>query len=227
GNSVWTNHTTGALGLEARIQYAESFYATRGLPARFHLSPLAPAGLDAALAERLYQVDAPVNVQTAPLSVVLDGEGSVPPGAAPAPVHVQISHVLEPHWFELAGRQSRFADTQQVYRGLLERLGERATYALALLDGRPAGTSVGVLEGEWLGVHSMLTQPEFRRRGVAQAMLYALARSASARGAERLYLQVEQDNRAALRAYAKAGFETAYATHYRAQPTPHGTPGSS
>ena len=79
------------------------------------------------------------------------------------------------------------------------------------------GTSLGVVDGEWLGVSSMLTQPEFRGRGVAGALLCALCEQARREGALRVYLQVEQDNAAALRAYARTGLETAYATHYRAE----------
>ena len=57
--------------------------------------------------------------------------------------------------------------------------------------------------------------PEQRRRGVARALLAALAGWASAQGAQRLYLQVERDNEPARRLYAGLGFEEAYRYHYR------------
>jgi ribosomal protein S18 acetylase RimI-like enzyme len=49
-------------------------------------------------------------------------------------------------------------------------------------------------------------------------VLAALARWARARGAERLYLQVERENAVALRLYARAGFRERYRYHYRYAP---------
>lgn len=211
GNSVWTGAAASG-AFAPRIEHAERFYRERGTTASFHLSPLAPSGLDALLDERGYVVDAPVCVQAASLARVLASSASTSPI-----FEVQVSSVLTPAWFELAGSRSRFAAAQATYRGLLERLGERARYALATSAGRPVGTSLGVLDGEWLGLSSMLTQPPFRGRGVAGALLRALCDDARLAGASRVYLQVERDNVAALRAYARAGLETAYTTHYRAQ----------
>ena len=65
------------------------------------------------------------------------------------------------------------------------------------------------------GVFSMLTLPEQRRRGLAEAVLGAIARFALARGAQQLYLQVEVANEAARTLYARAGFREAYRYHYR------------
>jgi GNAT superfamily N-acetyltransferase len=212
GNSVWTGQTPAEPALDARVEHAERFYAARGAAASFHVSPLTPPPLDALLAARGYAVDAPVSVQTAPLSRVLaDG------APAALAVEVQVSAAPSPEWFELAGARSRFAAAQATYRGLLQRLGARARYALAKSAGRALGTSLGVVDGAWIGVSSMLTQPEFRGRGVAGALLRGLCREAQRSGAVSVYLQVEQDNAAALRAYQRAGLETAYATHYRAR----------
>jgi GNAT superfamily N-acetyltransferase len=211
GNSAWTGRTAGAPPLAARIEHAEAFYAARATTASFHLSPLAPPGLDTLLEERGYVVDAPVSVQTAPLDRVL-----VESSAA---FEVRVSRVPGEQWFALAGAKSRFAASQATYRALLARIGERACYALAWSAGRPVGTSLGVLQGAWLGVSSMLTQPEFRGRGVAGALLRGLCEAARGHGVARMYLQVEQDNTAALRAYTRAAFETAYTTHYRAAPS--------
>jgi ribosomal protein S18 acetylase RimI-like enzyme len=72
-----------------------------------------------------------------------------------------------------------------------------------------------VLERGWMGVYSMGTRPEARRRGAATAVLHALARWAVSRGAAHTYLQVEATNDAARQLYIRAGFETAYRYHYR------------
>ena len=131
GNSVWTGRTAAEPALGSRVEHAERFYAALGATASFHVSPLTPQPLDALLAARGYVVDAPVSVQTAPLSRILDESASAELG-----VEVQVSLTPSPEWFELAGARSRFAAAQATYRGLLQRLGERARYALAKSSGR-------------------------------------------------------------------------------------------
>jgi GNAT superfamily N-acetyltransferase len=102
-----------------------------------------------------------------------------------------------------------------VYRALLGRLCGRAGFALVRTRGEPAAVGLGVVEPPWAGVFSMLTLPALRGQRLGEAVLGALARWALARGASRLYLQVEVDNEAARRLYARAGFAPRYAYHYR------------
>ena len=73
-NSVWPNAQKGPLSLEERLEAVEAFYAARGLPARFQVTPAAlPENLDEVLAARGYTrdlPDSPVCVQTASLAEV-------------------------------------------------------------------------------------------------------------------------------------------------------------
>jgi ribosomal protein S18 acetylase RimI-like enzyme len=118
-------------------------------------------------------------------------------------------------WFQISAHRGRFAAVADTYRGLLERIGSRARYALAEVDGRPAGVGLGVVDAGWTGVFSMLTVPEARRRGAARAVLVGLARSAVESGARTMYLLVERDNVAARATYASASFEEVHGYHYR------------
>lgn len=210
GNCAFTGDADGDFAahaeLERRIDAVERFYAERGLPSSFHLSPVSsPPELDQALAARGYVVDTPVSVQIAEVARLIDANDE---GA-------QVSREFEERWFALAGAKSRFAQHQDTYRGLLSRLGSRAAYALATFEGQPAATALGVHDDEWFGIHSMLTQPDFRRRGLGMALIRGLAWHARERGATRLYLLVELDNAPALKLYERAGFCELYRTHYR------------
>jgi len=210
-NSVWPVDATGSVSLDERIDGAERWYARRGLRAAFQLSPLSrPAGLEAALEARGYLLEAPVSIQAASARVV----------AAEAPrVPAHVDTRLTDEWFEISARRGRFAAVSDAYRSLLDRLGAGARYAIAYLDGKPAGVGLGVvgtvLGDGCLGVFSMLTLPSGRRRGAAQAVLAALAARAVAEGIDRMYLQVERDNAPALALYARASFREAYGYHYR------------
>ena len=117
----------------------------------------------------------------------------------------------------MSGRRGRFrGDDIAVYRAFLERLAGRAGFASARdAAGEIAAVGLTILAPPLAGVFSMLTLPKQRRRGLAEAVLAELARFAAARGAERLYLQVELENAPARALYARAGFREAYRYHYR------------
>lgn len=208
-NSVWTGHATGPTPNEQRISHVESFYAARGLPPTFQVGGQSePAGLDGMLAERGYEMDAPVSVQVARARDVAELETS-------SGVRVEVHDRLHEGWFDLSARQGRFAGSEAVYRGLLTRLGDSARFALAFVDECPAGVGLGVASARWLGISSMFTLPTFRNRGAARAILSALAGSAPGERELSLYLQVERDNALALATYARAGFVDHHGYHYR------------
>jgi GNAT superfamily N-acetyltransferase len=202
-NSVWPE---GGGDLPALVDAAERFYAGRGQPSLFQISPLAPPALDPLLAARGYQREGPVAVQIADAGM---------PGPSLA---VRIEPAPSPAWLAVAA-SGRFTAVADVFRALVERIGPGALFALAG-DG---AVGLGVVDGRWMGLFNMLTVPGQRRRGLGRAVLAALAAAGRARGVERLYLQVERDNRPAQGLYAAAGFREAYGYHYRAKLHPIGS----
>jgi GNAT superfamily N-acetyltransferase len=98
---------------------------------------------------------------------------------------------------------------------MLGRVRGRAGFALVRAGGEPVAVGLTVAAPPWAGVFSMLTLPAQRGRRLGEAVLVAIARWAQERAASRLYLQVESDNAAARRLYARAGFVPRYAYHYR------------
>jgi GNAT superfamily N-acetyltransferase len=208
-NSVWPNRGAGPAALSRRLDEVEAFYAARRAPALYQVTTVAtPAGLDAGLAARGYTIEAPVAVEVARTSAL-----TLAPTA-----EVRVDDRLSADWFELSAHRGRFGAVAEIYRGLLARLGERALYATAWRDGAPAAVGLGVTDGDWMGVFSMLTLPACRRRGLAASVLAALAGAARARGLGHLYLQVELENEAARALYHRAGFREAYRYHYRRAP---------
>ena len=214
-SSVWPGPGASELSLAARIDAAERFYAERGAAAAFQLSPAAdPAELDVALAARGYESRSPVSVETAALAPLTASAGL-------PDVEALCAEELSEEWFNLSGRRGRFRSTDAVvYRALLERLAGRAGFALVRVGGRAAAVGLGVLAPPWAGVFSMLTLPTQRGRRLGEAVLAAIAAWAQGRGASQAYLQIESDNAAARRLYARAGFAPRYAYHYRRQAAP-------
>ena len=66
----------------------------------------------------------------------------------------------------------------------------------------------------WTSVHGMRTAIAHRGQGFAKRILGGLAEAALARGLERVFLQVEEENTAAQALYHHAGFQTAWRYHY-------------
>jgi len=216
-NSVLANAVETAMSLEARIDAVEDYYRRRRQPPRFQLTRgSCPNGLDAALADRGYEIEAPVDVQIAAAAALetttgLDGTAMV-----------RVTDTLTPDWMEVySGGFNR--DVTSV----IEQISAPAAF-LTLQDadgaqdgaqdgalGDALGVALGVLAEGWLGIFGMQTRVERRNQGFGRAMLAGLAAWALEEGAVGVYLQVEQDNPDARRLYERQGFRTVYTYHYR------------
>jgi GNAT superfamily N-acetyltransferase len=74
------------------------------------------------------------------------------------------------------------------------------------------------LDGSWLGVHSMVTDPPYRRQGLARRVLAALAEWGAEQGATTLWLHVETDNAPAVAFYEGLGLRTHHVCRYYTAP---------
>jgi GNAT superfamily N-acetyltransferase len=83
---------------------------------------------------------------------------------------------------------------------------------LARVDGAAAGICLvavcpaSLALGEFWMVRDLFVDPQWRRTGVARALLDAVRAAARQRGALRLTIQTEDDNEAGLRLYERYGF---------------------
>lgn len=86
----------------------------------------------------------------------------------------------------------------------------QATHARSVLcqrDGRPIGYVIyWELPGE-LDIHNVAVHPQFRRQGVARAMLADIIERATSRGFRRMTLEVRKSNDPAQTLYRSLGFE--------------------
>jgi GNAT superfamily N-acetyltransferase len=211
-NSVFANRGNGAL-TDDRLALVDAFYRSRGLPVRYQVSPAGrPVDLDDRLAADGYEIEAPVDILVASTGVVIESTA----GTAWSP---SIVPGIDDEWARaygaLHGDDATTQHRTEAYAHLMRRLGPPVVVATVEDGGAPAGLGFGVVERRWLGVFGMGTHPGARGRGVATAVLHALAVEADARGASNCYLQVEVDNIAAHAVYARAGFTRAYGYHYR------------
>jgi GNAT superfamily N-acetyltransferase len=186
----------------------EEFYARRGRPALVQIAPAeVRSGLDQELARRGWTSEGPTDILTANAATVL---------ARTERGVVAIAPALDASWVAVWAACEGRADAEAHADGVLARIEPATAYAIAA-DG--AGVGLAVCERGWAGLFCVATAPHARRRGVAHAVVHALARWAAERGAQQIYLQVEADNAAAHSLYAGVGFSRSHGYHYRVAPT--------
>ncbi|MDQ0794165.1 ribosomal protein S18 acetylase RimI-like enzyme [Streptomyces sp. B1I3] len=78
----------------------------------------------------------------------------------------------------------------------------------------PAAIGRCVVDGRWAGFMAVEVGPEYRRRGLATAVMTALARKALQEGASAAWLQAETDNEGALALYDGMGFAVHHRYHH-------------
>jgi GNAT superfamily N-acetyltransferase len=194
----------GALPLEEKVLAAESFYRARGLAPNFKLTLAArPEGLDAFLADRGYQVDAPVLILTRRLEPA-EGEGPALP-ATPSPAWLAANAFVPSHY---GAAPAAFLD-------LLGRIGPPRGFTAVEQDGETAAIGMAVADGAWVGLFEIGTLRARRRRGLATAVVERLLAWGGQQGARAAYLQVMEANAPARSLYARFGFTEAYRYWYR------------
>jgi ribosomal protein S18 acetylase RimI-like enzyme len=85
-------------------------------------------------------------------------------------------------------------------------------------EGGPAAIGRCVVDGRWAGFAAVEVDPALRRRGLASAVMAALARRALDEGASAAWLQVETDNAPARALYSGMGFAAHHAYHHYRSP---------
>jgi ribosomal protein S18 acetylase RimI-like enzyme len=193
--------------LERLVEAAERFYAGRGLPAIFQISAATGArDLDTLLAARGYALNAPSEVWTAAVGQV----------QRPTIADRLIMQAEDPStaWFDVAFAQDG-PERRRVHEEIAWRSPRPRVFVSAITDGRLAACAMAVGGGGQTGLFCMMTRPEYRRRGLAGALLGDVATWAAGQKDAGVYLQVMADNAPAKALYRAAGFERRYGYHYR------------
>lgn len=186
------------------LERVEKFYAARDVAPLVQVSPLGRhAELDAFLAGRGYRVVGP------PTAVMFaDGERVLADSRGES-FEVRLESGPRPSWLvagEAVGSKPESS---------LDRVPQPVRFAIALHGGVPVGIGMFAVSAGWCGIYGMATHPDWRRRGVASAVLRAGARWAAGAGAPRFFLQVEAENPGARRCYEALGFAPSHEYHYR------------
>ena len=95
---------------------------------------------------------------------------------------------------------------QRSIAGLLDHPATLALIATTTGGNAIAGFVIAHVAADEAEVLSIGVTPEWQRRGLGERLLHELGKVAAARGARRLYVDVAEDNAAALALYSRLGF---------------------
>ena len=218
----------GDPGLPVREAIARTvrWYEARGLAPLVQLVPGGEGesredGERALLADELersgWTAERHAVMQVAPLAPLAD--------RAPDP-RVRLSRDLDAGWSALYRRAGQLPDVARkvltggpsVWFATVPREAVAAPGQPPEGDTRPAAIGRCVVDGRWAGFAALEVAPEWRRRGLATAVLSELARRALEEGASAAYLQVEAGNAGARALYGGLGFTDHHTYHYRRAP---------
>jgi ribosomal protein S18 acetylase RimI-like enzyme len=195
--------------LERALDYVENLYQAHGITPCFHVSPaVQPTDLDERLAARGYLVNTPTLVQCADAADVLD---RLPEASA----DVNISSMPDDDWMDAWWRIDGHggADEQLTAREILNR--GRARYATIPAAGPVKAIGRLALVDDWAGLYCLAVDEQYRRQGLALAVIRALLQEATTLGVRRVFLQVVAANEPARALYDRLGFRTVSQYHYR------------
>ncbi len=198
--------------LPAKVRYCEELFAREGLRAIFRITTIREqTELDGLLSDRGYEVADPTRV----LHVGL--------GRADFPTAAGFRESTLSSFLANYGDLSASPDIDSIAAGLaaelhatiLRRIRTETVFGLLLDNGRPVACGMAVVDGEVAGLFDVVVHPDSRRRGHGRTLVESLLARASAMGARHAYLQVVEDNEAALALYETMGFELLYEYRYR------------
>ncbi|MFX3650661.1 MAG: GNAT family N-acetyltransferase [Paenibacillus sp.] len=195
------------LDVHEKIEECERIYASNQLSTIFKITPfIQPDHLDQLLQDKGYSVVDLTRIQTRSLEYIKE------------PVHqaVQIDEQLTTTWLDHFCRLNKVNDLQRETTELmLNNIHTKAGFISLLIDGQVVACGFGVIERGYIGLFDIITDANFRNRGLAEQMILHLLHWAKKQGATSSYLQVVANNAPALKLYAKLGYSEIYSYWYR------------
>ncbi|MEU3604353.1 GNAT family N-acetyltransferase [Streptomyces sp. NPDC035033] len=208
-NSVLPEGDPGLPVAEA-LEHVRKWYADRELPAYVQTATGAEGTQELLCAEleRLgWTREISAELRIAALAPLADRE--------PGPVEVRLSRTFDEPWLR---RYQRFSGVGPAVRHVLGT-GPSVWFASVAGTGEvPDAIGRCVVDGRWAGFLAVEVAPEARRRGLATAVMAALAGRALDEGASAAWLQVEADNDGARALYEGMDFAVHHHYHHYRQP---------
>ncbi|MEO8328739.1 MAG: GNAT family N-acetyltransferase [Candidatus Nanopelagicales bacterium] len=199
------------LDIDSALDYVARWYQARRMSPLFQLPLPLTSALDAALERRGWTASAPTSVMVADLAEVLLAGTPIADGPP-----VQFAAAPSSAWLDIYSYREQ--PLPKSARAVMVNAAH-PVFASIASPGTPKAPLLAVGRGavhhHWLGVTALDVVEDARRRGLASHLMHALFEHAKRFGIRHVYLQVAEDNEAAIALYAKLGFSPHHRYHYR------------
>lgn len=196
------------LEIPEKVAFCEECYAKQGLPTRFKLTD-GDEYFSAYLESRGYKVVTPTDV------MILDlDEADLKADAEDIVFAEKPGEWLE-DWFGFEGLTDPVK--QELFRKILDKVLADTAWCAVMKDGKPAALAATASEQGYALLQYVVVDPALRGNGLGEKLCRAALAEAQERGVRYAYLQVVQDNAAAMNLYRKLGFSKAYTYWYMRQ----------
>jgi ribosomal protein S18 acetylase RimI-like enzyme len=101
---------------------------------------------------------------------------------------------------------------------MLEKIAPKRCFITLSEQGQAVACGLAVADTGFVGLFDLITDTDFRNRGLGEQLVLNLLEWGKQNGAQRAYLQVMLNNALALHLYDKLGFKEVYQYWYRVKP---------
>ena len=213
-NSVFPLHYTGnSDSIDKDIIFVEKAYNAYNLPAIFTLPDFfEPQILESKLLEHGYQQLGCITYTL--IAFVQELRNGMVNKEFTYNLHTE--RVFEVSNF-LSTHSSRGNEAQKILNALTKRIIiPHKCCIIAKKENNVVGTLMGILDPhKYLYIVDMLVHPDFRKKKIATSMFYKLIKEwGIPNRVKMIWLQVETENKAAMKLYTKLGLKKAYSYYY-------------
>jgi len=189
-----------------KISECERRYFTQDQPTVFKITDSTDTELDKLLETGGYEVLTPTYLMTLDLT-----EGEITLGKC------VFSNEINDKWLDVYFTLSKYTETKkrEIARKVYENVKVSVLCGITDVDGIAVACGMCVIERGYAGLYNIVVNESDRGRGYGEEICASLLAKAKRLGAHTSYLQVVQENHAAVSLYKKLGYETTYSYWYR------------
>ena len=193
--------------LDKKIAACEQIYERQQIAPVFKISPsVYPGNLDAVLERKGYSLVDRCSIQTMKLDDLKE----------PVLQSVCIHGAVTDEWLDHYCRLAQAADHQKaVMRQMFGNIRTQAAFVSLDYEEQVVACGIGIIERDYIGLWDIITDPNYRNRGLGEQLLLHMLKWGKENGATNSYLVVVANNAPAQKLYAKLGFQEQYQHWYR------------
>lgn len=198
-----------------RVEALSQYYRENGKSPVFRLSPLAPPELDTYLEKQAWENTGATHVMVRGLADAFAGIDSSISDELSVRVETDIEQFANISMHMHGKKQEESGNAAAALASIIAHISLPKTMLVLELAGKAVASALIVQDGRWSGLLDIATRPDCQRQGFGRKLVQACLQLSHQQGSEKVWLQVEKNNIAALNLYEQLGFDRAYQYHYR------------